>query len=92
MHDTIMYFKHLLLGREIFILTDSKALTFNLQIDKQSDVVNLWLLMDFSIKLFHNIGCKNLADFLSCHVMAWESISFEYELFRSDSELIFERT
>lgn len=42
--DSVMHFKHLLLGLKFTILTDSKALTYPLTVENQSDIVTRWIL------------------------------------------------
>lgn len=43
-NDSVMHLKHMLLGRKFTILTDSKALTYPLKIEMQSDKVARWIL------------------------------------------------
>lgn len=66
-HDAVMHFKHMLLGRKFTILTDNKALTYPLKIEMQSDIVARWILnlSDYDYNIEYIEGKINPSDFLS---------------------------
>lgn len=78
-HDTVKHFEHILLGRKFIILTDSKALTYHLNLEKQSDITARWLmkLADFDYTIEHIEGKNNPSDFISRHI---NSITSQNEL------------
>lgn len=89
-HEAVMHFRGMLLGKKITILTDSKALTQFPDLDKQPDIIARWIidLQEFDITLSHIPGEKNPSDFISRHVLNMEIINkLESELFKGDQNL-----
>lgn len=78
-HDACIHFEKFLLGRKFTILTDSKALTYHLNLEQQSDIVARWImrLADFDYEIEYLEGEKNPADYVSRFI---NSISTQNEL------------
>ena len=70
-----MHFKNLLCGKKIYFLTDSKCLTYHLNLEKQPDIVARWILdlQDFHLEFQHIKGNENPTDYIRRHVMAISS-------------------
>lgn len=70
-YQAVMHFKYILTGREFIIKTDSKALTYFLNLEKQPDIVARWLdkLAPFKFKVEHIKGENNPCDFVSRNIM-----------------------
>lgn len=64
---SVRHFHEYLYGKKFTILTDAKALTYHIHLDKQPDIVARWLLylQQFEYLTEHIPGFKNPADFLS---------------------------
>ena len=88
-HNSLMHFKHLLWGRKVNVLTDSRALTYHLNLTKQPDIVARWILdlQDFNLEFTHISGTENPADYLSRFVMTIDSYELEKNLFQIEKQL-----
>ena len=88
-HNSLMHFKNLLWGKKVYILTDSKCLTYHLNLEKQPDIVARWILdlQDFQLEFQHIKGNENPTDYLSRHIMAISSSDLEKNLFQIDPRL-----
>lgn len=64
---SVKQFHEHLYGKKFIILTDAKALTFHINLEKQPDIVARWLLYlaEFHYTMEHIPGFKNPADYLS---------------------------
>lgn len=69
-HEAVMHFKSILIGRKFTILTDSKALTYPLKLENQSDIVARWILnlSDFDYTIEFLEGKINPADYVSRNI------------------------
>lgn len=65
--SAVKHFHDFLYAKPFTILTDAKALTFHLSLDKQPDIIARWLLylQQFQYSISHIKGSINPADFLS---------------------------
>lgn len=74
-HEAVMYFKYILTGRKFIIRTDSKALTYYLNLEKQPDIVARWIdnLAPFNYEIEFIPGISNPSDYFTrnlCNITA----------------------
>ena len=88
-HDTIKHFRNIILGRKIILLTDSKAITQSIELQKQPEIVARWLnfLQDFDIRYEHIPGISNPADYFSRQINTMEITNPIDDLFQVNKDL-----
>lgn len=69
-HEAVMFFKYILAGRKFVIRTDSKALTYHLNLEKQPDIIARWIddLAPFNYEIEYLPGSSNPADYISRNI------------------------
>lgn len=93
-HDACVYFQNFLLGKKFTILTDSKALTEHLKLEKQSDIIARWLMRlgNFDYEIGFIPGEENPADFVSRNINNITALNeLQNELFKVNSNLCEEK-
>lgn len=89
-HDACVYFENFLLGKKFTILTDSKALTDHLKLEKQSDIIARWIMRlgNFDFEIGFIPGEENPADFVSRNINNITALNeLQNDLFRVNSNL-----
>ena len=78
-----MHIKNLLWNKKIYVLTDSKYLTYNINLKKQPNIVSRWILniQNFHLEFQHIKENNYQTDNLSRHVMAISSMDSEKNYF-----------